>query len=74
MDITPTLPLIMTVLGSLVSFLNTFCLLLHFCPVDTDFHEPTDDTWNYLTNKHGEKLHVGKLEFKTVEEKQTFVA
>ncbi len=38
MDITPTLPLIMTVLESLVSFLNTFCLLLRFCPVDTDFH------------------------------------
>jgi hypothetical protein len=65
MDITPTLPLIMTVLGSSVSFLNTFCLLLRFCPVDTDFHEPTDNTWNDLTNKHGNKLHVGKLEFKT---------
>ena len=65
MDITPTLPLIMTVLGSLVGFLNTFWLLLCFCPVDTDFHEPTDDTWNDLTNKHGNKLHVGKLEFKT---------
>ena len=38
MDIMPTLPLIMTVLESLVSFLNTFCLLLRFCPVDTDFH------------------------------------
>ena len=65
MDITPTLPSIMTILGSLVSFLNTFCLLLLFCPVDTDFHEPIDDTWNDLTNKHGNILHVGKLEFKT---------
>jgi hypothetical protein len=65
MDNTPTLPLIMTVLGNLVSFLNTFCLVLHFCPVDTNFHEPTDDTWNDLTNKHGNKLHVGKLEFTT---------
>jgi hypothetical protein len=65
MDITPTLPLIMTVLESLVSFLNTFCLLLRFCPVDTDFHEPTtEDTWNDLTDKQGNKLHVGKLEFK----------
>ena len=64
-DITPTLPLIMTVLESLVSFLNTFCLLLRFCPVDTDFHEPTDDTWKDLTDKQGNKLHVGKLEFKT---------
>ncbi len=36
-----------------------------FCPVDTNFHEPTDNTWNDLTNKHGNKLHVGKLEFKT---------
>jgi hypothetical protein len=36
-----------------------------FCPVDTDFHEPTDDTWNDLTDKQGNKLHVGKLEFKT---------
>ncbi len=25
----------------------------------------TDDTWNDLTNKQGNKLHVGKLEFKT---------
>ncbi len=65
MDITPTLPLIMTILGSSVSFLNTFCLLLCFCPVDTDFHESTDDTWNDLTDKQGNKLHVGKLEFKT---------
>ena len=65
MDITPTLPSIMTILGSSVSFLNTFCLLLLFCPVDTDFHEPTDDTWKDLTNKQGNKLHVGKLEFKT---------
>ncbi len=65
MDITPTLPLIMTILGSSVSFLNTFCLLLRFCPVDTDFHEPTDNTSNDLTNKQGNKLHVGKLEFKT---------
>ncbi len=65
MDITPTLPSIMTILGSSVSFLNTFCSLLLFCPVDTDFHEPTDDTWNDLTDKHGNKLHVGKLEFKT---------
>jgi hypothetical protein len=64
-DITPTLPLIMTVLGSSVSFLNTFCLLLRFCPVDTDFREHTDNTWNDLTNKHGNKLHVGKFEFKT---------
>ena len=39
MDIMHTLPLIMTVLESLVSFLNnTFCLLLRFCPVNTDFH------------------------------------
>jgi hypothetical protein len=65
MDITPTLPSIMTILGSSVSFLNTFCLLLLLCPVDTDFHEPTDDTWKDLTNKQGNKLHVGKLEFKT---------
>ncbi len=65
MDITPKLPSIMTILGSLVSFLNTFCLLLLFCPVDTDFHEPTGDTWKALTDKEGNKLHVGKLEFKT---------
>ncbi len=65
MDITPTLPLNMTILGSSVGFLNTFCLLLRFCLVDTDFREPTDDTWNDLTDKHGNKLHVGKLEFKT---------
>ncbi len=65
MDITPTLPSIMTILGSSVSFFNTCCLLLRFCPVDTDFHEPTDDTWNDLTDKHGNKLHVGKLEFMT---------
>ena len=65
MDIMPTLPSIMTILGSLVSFMNTCCLLLLFCPVDTDFHEPTYDTWNDLTGKHGNKLHVGKLEFKT---------
>ncbi len=55
----------MTILESLVSFLNTFCLLLRFCPVDTDFHELTDDTWNDLTDKQGNKLHAGKLEFKT---------
>ena len=36
-----------------------------FCPVDTHFHYPSDDTWKDLTNKHGNKLHVGKLEFKT---------
>ena len=65
MDITPTLPLILTILGSLVSFLKTFCLLLRFCPVDTDFYEPTDNTWNDLTDKQGNKLHVGKLEFNT---------
>jgi hypothetical protein len=64
-DITPTLPSIMTILGSSVSFLNTFCLLLLFCHVDTDFHEPTEDTWKDLTDKQGNKLHVGKLEFKT---------
>ena len=55
----------MTILESSVSFLNTFCVLLRFCPVDTDFHCSTDDTWNDLTNKQGNKLHVGKLEFKT---------
>jgi hypothetical protein len=27
--------------------------------------KPTEDTWNDLTNKQGNKLHVGKLEFKT---------
>jgi hypothetical protein len=37
-----------------------------FCPVDTCFHEPTtDNTWNDLTDKQGNKLHVGKSEFKT---------
>jgi hypothetical protein len=65
MDITPTLPLILTILGSSVSFLKTFCLLLRFCPVDTDFYEPKDNTWNDVTDKQGNKLHVGKLEFKT---------
>jgi len=66
MDITHTLPSIMTILGSLVSFLNTFCLLLHFVlSILINFHEPTDNTWNDLTDKHGNKLHVGKLEFKT---------
>jgi len=59
MDITHTLPSIMTILGSSVSFLNPFF------PVYTNFHEPTDDTWNDFTDKHGNKLHIGKLEFKT---------
>jgi len=36
-----------------------------FCPVDTHFHYPSDDTWKDLTDKHGNKLHVGKLEFET---------
>jgi len=41
-------------------------LITLFCPVNTNFHEPpTDDTWDDLTDKHGNKLHVGKLEFKT---------
>ena len=70
MDITPSLPSIMTILWSSVSFLNTFCLLLLFCPVDTDFHEPIDDTWEDLTGKQGNKLHVGKLEFKTKHSKK----
>jgi len=40
-------------------------LITLFCPVNTNFHEPTDNTWNDLTVKHENKLHVGKLEFKT---------
>jgi hypothetical protein len=36
-----------------------------FCPVDTNVQYPSDDTWNDLKDKHGNKLHVGKLEFKT---------
>jgi len=40
-------------------------LITPFCPANINFHEPTDDTWNDLTNKHGNKLLVGKLEFKT---------
>jgi len=55
----------MIILGSSVSFFNTFCLLLRFFLLSINFHEPTDDTWNDFTNKHGNKLHVGKLEFKT---------
>ena len=40
-------------------------LITLFCPVDTIFHEPADDTWNDFTDKHGNKLRVGMLEFKT---------
>ena len=65
MHITHTLPSIMIILGSSVSFFNTFCLLLRFFLLSINFHEPTDDTWNDFTDKHGNKLHVGKLEFKT---------
>ncbi len=67
MDIMHTLPLIMTILDSFVSFLNTFCLLLQFGLLILIFMllKHTDNTWNDLTNKQGNKLHVGKLEFKT---------
>ena len=34
-------------------------------PVDTNVQYPSDDTWNDLKDKYGNKLHVGKLEFKT---------
>ena len=67
MHITPMLQSTMTTLGSSVSLLYMFFLLLCivYRPVDTNVQYPSDDTWNDLKDKYGTKLHVGKLEFKT---------
>ena len=57
----------MAVLENLVSFLNTFCLLLLFVLLILIFMllKHTDNTRNDFTDNQGNKLHVGKLEFKT---------
>ena len=56
---------IMTTLGSSVSLLYMFFFITLYRPADTKVQYPSDDTWKDLSDKYGNKLHVGKLEFKT---------